>query len=182
MIGQSPLRNYLELMQQQGGEQELAPPKNYKPSTPQQRAAWNKFLMYVMDKGYRGNVELDKKDQSLGLKLIQEYNKENPDNAVSPEFIPIAQYENAIIRKQKRFPDLDDKQSEAISRWLPKSYEQQEVSAIDGWLGSKTSKLQYPEFRRMGNEGKQINYGADYKTYLSGDNPFATKVLGIMKK
>lgn len=174
---------FLPIMQQ-NIQEEITAPKNYKPSTVKDRTAWNKFLMFLMDKGYRGSEELDKKDKSLGVALMDEFNKLNPDNKISPEFVPIAQYENAIIRKRKQFPELDEKESEIVSKWLPKSYEQQEISSIDGWLGSKTSKLQYPEFTRIGTDPKNpIRYGADYRKYLSNDNPFVdrAKMVELMQ-
>ena len=50
------------------------------------REAWNKYIDYLEAKGYRGKPELDK--GGLGMRLFDEYVKNNPNSGLSREVIP----------------------------------------------------------------------------------------------
>lgn len=148
-------------------------PKGYKPSTPKERENWNGFLVHLKNLGLYGSKDLDVKDQSLGMKHLEEYNKNFPDKAVSPEFIPTAQYEAELIRKKGKFPGLTDEQSaELHTKYLPQKYKDQQISGVDGWLGSLTSQQGYPLFITHGDTyGKPINYGTSFEDFVNKDKP-----------
>jgi hypothetical protein len=143
------------------------PPQNYKPSTPDQRNRWNKFLDFMQSKGMAGNVDLDKRDRSLGMDLLNEYNKKNPSMAVAPDFIPIAQHESNLIRKQQTFPGLMPDQSRYAFSKLAPQFLNRPISPVDNWLGSYTSKQYYPTFTNEGDKtgAGKISYGTDFESY-----------------
>lgn len=142
-------------------------PKGYKPSTADDRKKWNMFLDYLGKKGVGGSKDLDARDKSLGRKYLEEYNKENPDSAVSESFIPTAQYESYLIRKKNQFPGLSEQQAKYAFSNLSPAYRNREISAVDSWLGSATSKQYYPTFERVSaNEKKQ--FGTSFEDYIAG--------------
>lgn len=143
------------------------PPKNYRPSTVQERENWNKFLDYLSEKGVGGNEVLDKRDQKLGLKYLEEYNKKNPEAQVSENFIPTVQYESYLIRKKGSFPGLTANQNKYAFENLSPAYRNRPISPLDSWLGSYTSKQYYPVYERHTKEGAQ-KFGTDFQKYLSG--------------
>lgn len=126
----------------------ILPPSNYKPSGPEQRQNWNRFLDFLKERGMAGNPELDKEDASLGMKLLEEYNKANPDSKVDAGFIPIAQYESYLIRKKGEFPGLTKEEAEYVFGNLKNQYKDRQISNVDSWLGSLTSTQYYPSYQR----------------------------------
>lgn len=159
-----------------GGEE---PIKGYTPSTVEQRANWNRLLRFMYEKGYSGSKDLDRKDKALGMALLEEYNKANPKNQVPKEFIPIAQYENDLIRRKGAFPKLGQEESATLYEFLPPAYKSKEVSAVDGWLGSRTSQLGYPIFSQSSSDGSKVDFGTDYETYIK--NPKVSEIMGKAK-
>ena len=143
-------------------------PKGYKPSTPQQRSNWNQFLDYLEKKGVGGSKDLDARDKSLGKKLLDEYNKANPDKAVSEEFIPIAQHESYLIRKKGQFAGMDEKQAKYAFHNLPEKFRNKEISPVDSWLGSVTSRQYYPTFERVSSSGPKQQFGTSFEDYVKG--------------
>lgn len=144
-------------------------PKGYKPSTVDQRKRWNQFLDFLDKKGVGGSKDLDARDRSLGKKYLQEYNKTNPDAAVSEDFVPTAQYESYLIRKKNQFPGLSEDQSKYAFANLPAAYHNRPISSVDSWLGSATSKQYYPTFESRTKEGKQ-DFGTSFEDYLKHAN------------
>jgi hypothetical protein len=164
-----------------GGKEGAAPvtaPKNYKPSSPDDRRKWNQFLDYLDKKGVGGSKDLDEKDQSLGKKYLDQYNKDNPKDAVPEDFIPKAQYENYLIRKKGSFPGLSDEQSKYAFGNLASAYKNKAISAVDSWLGSVTSKQYYPTYVRGGAGGQQ-NFGTSFEDYLKGIKPTSSSTADI---
>lgn len=151
----------------------ITPPTGYKPSTPQQRTAWNKFLQYLYKQGVSGSKDLDVRDRSLGMKHLEEFNKTNPDFIVDQTFIPTAQYEQTLMRKQGKFPGLTDEQSKMIYGYMGDTFRNKEVSPVDGWLGSKTSQLAYNPILKSGDSygNKKYNYDTNYEDFVKGDDP-----------
>lgn len=153
-----------------GGAAEITAPKGYKPSTPDDRRKWNQFLDYLDKKGVGGSKDLDAKDRSLGKKYLEEYNKANPKDAVSEDFVSKAQYENYMIRKKGEFPGLNKDQAKYAFGNLSQQYKDKALSAVDSWLGSATSKQYYPTYERATASGKQ-QFGTSFESYLEGINP-----------
>lgn len=156
-----------------GGEDEnYKAPKNYKPSTVDQRKRWNSFLDYLSEKGIAGKADLDARDRSLGKKYLDEYNKANPDNAVPAEFIPVAQYESYLIRKKHEFPGMTPDQAGYAFNNLAPKFQNMNISAVDSWLGSATSQQYYPQYRRettrpAGNKDIE-QFGTSFEDYVKG--------------
>lgn len=132
-------------------------------STPEQRQAWNNFLRFVKEKGYSGSKDLDKKDQTLGLSLLEEFNAKSPIK-LEKDFISVAQKEIADMAKGI-FPDADGNQSTVMRRFLPDTY-LNTPSPVDGWFGSLTSRMAYPEFNYRSSSGHAEDFGADYAKFV----------------
>lgn len=153
-----------------GGDDPKAPvvPKGYKGALPvQTRNDWNGFLDYLDKKGVGGSKDLDKKDQSLGLGYLKQYNKENPNSTLTPDIIPQIQYEQYMLRKGDAFPGLSSEQLKYVRNGLSPAYMQRPVSEQDGWIGSLTSKQYYPIASRASGESK-YNFGTDMESYVKG--------------
>jgi hypothetical protein len=149
-------------------------PTNYKPSTPDERGRWNRFLDFLASKGMGGNPELDKRDRTRGMELLNEFNKTNPQHRVDPAFIPRAQYESYLIRKKQEFPGLTPEQNKYAFANLSPQFRGRDISDVDNWLGSYTSKQYYPTFERVQAGKPKAQFGTDFETYTrtipAGDN------------
>lgn len=152
-----------------GKTPEYTAPKDYKPSTVDQRSKWNSFLDFLDKKGVGGSKDLDARDKSLGLKYLKEYNETHPDQAVSEDFIPTAQYESYLIRRKGEFPGMSSDQAKYAFSGLSPAYKSREISAVDNWLGSSTSKQYYPTFERHTSSGT-TNFGTSFEGYVKGLN------------
>ena len=148
-----------------GDDKTYSPPSNYKPSTSDQRAKWNKFLDFLSSKGAGGSKDLDVRDKTLGLNYLKEYNKANPKDAVDESFIPTAQYENYLIRRKGSFPGLTDDQNKSAFAGLPDAYKNKNISPVDSWLGSATSRQFYPTFK-LGTTGGEKDFGTSFEDFL----------------
>lgn len=103
---------------------------------------WNKFIDFVDQQGFKGNAALDKRDTSLGMALIQKFNKLNPDNALPNDIVSrvqqeIQNYRNNIVNQWKSGKAIIDnvKSEDEI---MPN------ISPVDGWPGSKTLSHYFP--------------------------------------
>lgn len=150
-----------------GGSTPTAP-KNFKPLTAPERTEWNNFLNFLEKKGVGGSKDLDKKDQSLGLKYIDEYKKQNPDSFINKDAISRIQYDQFLLRKGDSYPTLNKEELQQLRSGLNPSFLARDVSDTDGWLGSITSKLYYPQARRGDNVGNHYNFGTDFESYVKG--------------
>jgi hypothetical protein len=148
-----------------GDDKTYSPPSNYKPSTSDQRTRWNKFLDYLSTKGIGGSKDLDVRDKSLGLNYLKEYNKANPKDAVDEGFIPTAQYENYLIRRKNSFPGLNEKQNKDAFYGLSEAYKTKNISPVDSWLGSATSRQYYPTFQLASATGTK-DFGTSFEDFL----------------
>jgi len=107
------VRKYFILEDGGGGEPtKPMPPKNYKVSTPQQRADWNELLDYV---GKQPNVDYNSD-------LIGAYKKVKPNFSLSSQDLPNILYEQQQIRKGDSFGALDQKKLDYIRKGLPNDY------------------------------------------------------------
>lgn len=164
-----------------GGDEDpkkrVDPPKGYSPLNPVQRKNWNDFLDYLQKEGIGGDTKLDKRDQTIGLQYLQKYNKENPDKAVSAEQVPFVQYEQYMLRKGDSFPGLKPEELNYIRKGLNPAYMARQVSDVDSWLGSVTSRSYYPTARRGTNTGESYDFGVDIESYVKSlsDSKLAEK-------
>lgn len=160
------MRKYFAANEGGGGGDGPSAPKNYKPLTNQQRTDWNKFLDYLGDNKVGGSTDLDKKDQSLGLTYLNKYRALNPKTTVSPELIPNIQYDQYQLRKGASFPTLAPEELDYVRKGLSPAYLSREVSPVDGWLGSLTSKSYYPVAHRGTNTAGSYDFGTDIESYV----------------
>jgi hypothetical protein len=163
-------------------------PKGYKTLSVMQRKDWNDFLDYLQKEGVGGKADLDKRDQTLGLSYLKKWNAANPDRAIDPSIIPNIQYEQYLLRKTDRFPGLKPEEIAFIKRGLRTAsgtspYLDREVSPVDGWLGSITSRLFYPTSYRSTNTGEKYDFGVNMEDYVrSLNNPDLAKKYLIQSK
>ena len=143
----------------------ITAPANYAPLQPGQRQEWNDFLTYVDKQGYGGSTKLDARDQSLGINLMNQYKKQNPSFSITPQDIQKIQYDQYLLRKGDSYPGLTSNQLSYMRNGLNPAYMAREVSPVDNWLGSKTSKLYYPTAVTKTANG-DINYGTNFEKYL----------------
>lgn len=143
-------------------------PANYTPLSVTQRQDWNNFLMYLDKKGIGGSKDLDVKDKNIGLAYLKQYQKENPNTTINPHIISNVQYDQYLLRKGDSFNGLTPEQMSYMRKGLNPSYLAREVSPVDNWLGSITSKLYYPQARRGDNVGNNYNFGVDIESYIKG--------------
>lgn len=148
----------------------ILPPTNYTPSTADQRRNWNMFTNFLREKGVAGSTDLDKRDQSLGLKYLDEYNKANPDNQVPAAFIPTAQYETYQIMKRGQFPGLSPEEAEYAFRGNAERFKDRPFSEVDGWLGSLTSTQAYQKYVRGTSMNKATGENVTTGRYNFGEN------------
>lgn len=145
-----------------------APPANYAPLSVPQRQDWNAFLDYLGKKGVGGSKDLDARDKGLGLSYLKQYQKENPNTTITPDLIRNVQYDQYLLRKGDSFNGLNPEQMKYMRAGLNPSFLAREISPIDSWIGSITSKLYYPQARRGDNVGNSYNYGTDVESYIKG--------------
>lgn len=103
---------------------------------------WNGFIHYLSVNKLNKNPDLDKRDVSLGMTLLNQYNKENPKSAVDPSIIPRVQnelqlYRANLVKQWKAGKIQSDVKSEA--EIMPG------ISSVDGWPGTKTLSSAFPE-------------------------------------
>lgn len=140
----------------------LVAPQGYKPSSLQQRKDWNSFLDYLDTQGVQGSTTLDKRDQNLWKSQMDTYRKANPNTTIDSNFVPFAQYEGALIRGGQEVPGVaskkvvDNFQSVFAEPW------RKNVSPVDGWVGSVTSKMYYP---RQRGQGATPTFLEDYEQF-----------------
>lgn len=169
------LKLYSPEIEEEGGEEpkkKVNPPKGYTPLTLVQRKNWNDFLDYLQAQGVAGSTDLDKRDQTLGLNYLKKYNKENPDKAIDPNLVDDIQYEQYMLRKGDSFPTLKPEELAYVRKGLNPAYLTREISEVDNWLGSRTSREYFPTAHRGTNQGDSYNFGVDLETYVkSVSNP-----------
>lgn len=127
--------------------------------TPAHKAEWNKFLDFINTKGFRGNQDLDKRDQNIGRSLMDEYVKSNPQTVINYDIIKPIQ-ENVL-------QDWDlMKKITSMKGIKSVNADDRPISAPDGWLGSKTSNGYFPVATTSDPKGQVIkNWGHDLPGY-----------------
>lgn len=139
-------------------------PKGFKPLTNQERGQWNNFIRFVREKGLIGSTDLDQRDKSIGRALLAEYKKANPDFSITEARIPDVQYEFQLMKDTGSLPNVDS-QSFAGSTtlpWFKGELGKKDISGVDGWFGSLTSRQAYPEVAPFSDDPDKRYYGTDY--------------------
>lgn len=132
------------------------------PLTPDQKNQWNNFVDYLDKAGYKGSPLLDDRNKTLGLNLIEQYRKANPSFTLTYENVKDVQedlqtYRADMVNKFKTGKVVVDgvKSEDEIMPGL---------SAVDGWLGSKTSNWKFPT-AVMASPNKKSDFGVDLAAY-----------------
>jgi hypothetical protein len=150
----------------------VEPPKNYKPLTSEERAQWNDFIRFVnQEKKMGGDKSLDVRDKSVGIELMEEYRQKNPKFTLTPAQIPSIQYEHNTMREMNALPDQTDLNPHIKSLIKNSFPADRELSPVDGWLGSLTSKQAYPEIQEFTDDPLKQKFRVDYR----GASEYANK-------
>lgn len=156
-----------------GGEdpKDVAPtaPKGYTPLSVKQRGDWNNFLDYLDKNKMGGNPALDQRNQTLGLTYLNKYKAANPDFSITAEDIPKIQYEQYMLRKGTSFPTLKPEELNYLRNGLGQAYLNKNLSPVDSWLGSLTSKEYYPQGMHEEATGNR-NFGVSIEDYVHSLN------------
>src|SRR5450631_3164460 len=118
----------------QGGDDNTTPT----PITSDQMSKWNKFIDFAKSKGYAGNAALDH-DPTLRQKVFDQYNKANPNDAVSQDMVKPVQNEIQNY-KQKALDNIKANPGSYTGKtdnFMPT------ISQVDGIFGQKTSQWSF---------------------------------------
>ncbi len=147
---------------------------NPPPLTPQQRAAWNQFIDYVAAQKMAGHPSLDQRNMQVGMDLLGKFNKAYPNQALPPEIVPQVQqemndYRTAMLERIKS--------GKAQFNGKPEEF-MPNLSATDGWPGTKTLSSKFPawiESRTTPKGTTTVDSGPSYGDYDKG-------LAGVMYK
>lgn len=108
----------------------------------EKKQAWNTFVDYLDQLGYKGNAALDNRNTNLGQQLMAKFNADHPNMPLSYADVPVVQselqnYRQSLVNKWQGGQASADgvKSADDIMPGLSK---------VDGWLGSKTSSYKFP--------------------------------------
>lgn len=140
-----------------------APPLN-----PTQRADWNNFVDFMDKQGMRGNTALDDRNKQLGAYYFQKFKAINPTTTLTYNDVPRVQQALQDYRSQSladikagkiQLPGVKDPDKEYMN----------DLSSVDGWLGSKTSAHKFPvavaQTLPPGTTPVVQNYGTDVEKF-----------------
>lgn len=141
---------------------EEVPPAGYKPLSQQKRMQWNNFVRYLnRDKKVGGSKELDDKTAATGLKYLEEYRKEHPDFTLTADEVPFVQYEFQQLKNTGGLPGIEPQGR--VKTLVDQYFNNRDVSPVDGWIGSLTSRQGYPEVTEFSDDPEKRYWGLDYE-------------------
>lgn len=120
------------------------------PMSPDAMRRWNKLIDFAKRKGYAGRQELDH-DENLRKQIFQEYNKENPNDAVPIEIVKQVQNEIQTYKSNalKNIAANPDSYKGKPNNFMPT------ISQVDGIFGQKTSQWAFPEAYMQARSGQK---------------------------
>lgn len=128
-----------------------------------EKTRWNHFIQFVADKGMVNHPDLDRRDKSVGMGLLQAYNAANPKMALDTGIVPLVQQ------------SLQDYRGNLVNQWKSGKIQADGVksadeimpnlSAVDSWPGSKTLSHRFPIAVTTHSDGTVQNYGTDVAAY-----------------
>ena len=144
------------------GDEGKGVPKGYKPLTTQQRSDWNGFVRYLnRDVKVGGSKDLDDRTKDTGLSYLNAYKKANPNFSITADMVPYVQYEFQQLKNTNALPNV---QPAGRVKTLVQSYfDKRDVSPVDGWIGSLTSRQGYPEVTEFSDDPQHKYWGLDYE-------------------
>lgn len=116
--------------------------ENDPPITNKIRQGWNDYISWLKSKGLAGDASLDK--NGLGVKMINQYRKENPDTPITPDLVTPIQKDFGKYR-QYALKQIDD--GEAMldpHSGATKENFMKGLSIVDGIPGQRTTSFSYP--------------------------------------
>jgi len=170
------MANDLLAAYEEDSAEENNPPKGYKPLTPEERYQWNNFVRFLnKDKKIGGDKSLDERDRSRGIEYMEEYRKLHPEFTITPSMIKNVQYEFQLLRDVNSLPDQTELNPH-IKKLLGANYPaEREISDVDGWIGSLTSRQTYPELQAFSDDKSQTAWGTNYRGASDYADKFWTK-------
>ena len=134
------------------------------PLTVKQRQDWNRFIDFMDKSGYKGSKDLDNRDTNLGRFLFQRFKSQNKDVGLTYEDVPRVQqelqdYRNLLLQQFKGGKIKPEGMKDPEKELMPG------LSAVDGWLGSKTSSYKFPTAVATDAQGQTTNYGVNTESY-----------------
>lgn len=135
--------------------------------TPQERQRWNSFIDYVAAQKMAGHPSLDQRNQSVGMSLLSGFNKAYPQQALPADIVPTVQaelndYRTAMLERIKSGKASFDGKPE---EFMPN------LSATDGWPGTKTLSSKFPAWidtKTTPTGTTTVNNGPSYGDYDKG--------------
>jgi hypothetical protein len=138
------------------------PPAGYAPLSTKNRQDWNNFVRYVnRDLKVGGSKELDERSSAKGLELLDQYRKDHPGFTLTRDMVPYVQYEFQQLKNTGTLPGLDP--SKRVRALVDDYFSSRNVSPVDGWIGSLTSRQGYPEVAEFDDDPNKKYWGLDYE-------------------
>lgn len=139
----------------------VTPSPTAKPLSDSEKQNWNKFIQFVSDQKMNNNPDLDRRDKSVGMGLIQAYNAANPKATLPTDIVPRVQtdlqnYRSNLVNQWKQGKLQADVKNE--SEIMPG------ISAVDSWPGTKTLSSRFPVAVATVN-GAVKDYGVNTQGY-----------------
>lgn len=117
------------------------PPENEQPITNQTRKDWNDYLAWLETKKLRGKPELDK--NNLGIQMIEEYRKVNPNTTITKEMVVPIQKEFQKYREWS-LDQVKQGKAQLTPGVTPDNY-MKALSIVDGIPGQRTTSFAFPQ-------------------------------------
>lgn len=113
------------------------------PITNKIRQSWNDYIGWLREKGLAGSPKLDK--GGLGIKMIEEYRKENPDTALTPDLVTSIQKDFSKYR-QYALKQIDDGNAVLDTHnGVTRDNFLKALSVVDGIPGQRTTSYTFPK-------------------------------------
>jgi len=123
------------------------------PVTNQQRNAWNQYVQYLQKRGIAGDPKLDR--NGLGKNLFLQYIKDNPNTGLTEDSPMAIQHDFANYR-QWAINQIKSGKGEYAPGTDENTF-MKELSQIDGYAGSKTTRHLFPKsYMQTFEDGKKV--------------------------
>ncbi len=135
--------------------------KSDPPLSNKNRQDWNNYITWLKGQGLAGNPALDK--GGYGIQVLQHYIKNNPNTSLTVDMVQPIQSDFSNYRNYA----LDQIKSGkgAFAQGVNESNFMQELSQLDNYAGSKTTKHFFPR---------------EYLTYMENQKPVSTIDKGFV--
>lgn len=133
--------------------------------TNQTRSDWNNYTKWLQKRGMSGDPKLD--TNNLGNNMLKKYIAENPETTLTPELVAPIQHDFANLRHF--LIDNVKKNKGEFAPGVTEDNFMQELSQVDGYPGSLTSKHSFPsEYMNTFQDGKLVD--TENKGFVTSKN------------